>query len=681
MPSLLQPRMFWMEYGDLMQNTPDTFILDTCRSKDGVTIWEIRNGSLAVTHHRLHPSFLASFPDPHLHYSLIEGLESEFKVRECTFRSIYREYEGYSIEANREIAEQIEKQTRYQVHLFNVDIRPEQRFAAENKVVPGGWIGIDRFIPEHDPPVTMMEISCSENPHRSDHTGVITVTEGTEDRRSIFLNGSDRQNIDDLCDIVQSRDPDVILFPDYDRWSSFICTQAEKWGIRNTISRTGRFRTLSSRSYFSYGRMEHRLGARMPEGRIIIDTRQSFMYREGDIRGIFLASRLTGLSPNLTCRLTPGTLISSYEVYEALARGIAVPFRKKDAESHRCITDMRLDYRGGLTLQPKPGIYEEVTQIDFTSFYPSIIVKYNLSPETLEHPEREGFLAAVLRPILNIRQETKQKKCVDPGYAGMDGILKWMLVTCFGYTGYKNARFGRIEVHEQITLKATELLQQCIGLVEKMDARVLHAIIDCLFVQRCNPAIVTSEIEQFTEIKTEAETYDWIVFLPQIDGSGSYGSYYGRIKGGGIKTRGVALRRRNTPPYIRRMQKEIITLMATESDIEEIAGLWPEVQMIYRRYSDGLSTADLSDLVITRRIGREKYLNRCIPQAVIDTYHSYGVELVPGMDASYLVRDEKGLLVDPSFDPKGADISYYQRLTDRAWEEVNFVFRQIREED
>ena len=126
----------------IMQNLSDTFILDICRSKDDVSVWEIRNGSLAVTHHQIQPSFLVSFPDPHLHYSLIEGLESEFEVSECKFRSIYREYEGYSIQANREIAEQIEKQTRHLVHLFNVDIRPEQRFAAEQSVVPGGWAGL-----------------------------------------------------------------------------------------------------------------------------------------------------------------------------------------------------------------------------------------------------------------------------------------------------------------------------------------------------------------------------------------------------------------------------------------------------------------------------------------------------------------------------------------------------------
>ncbi len=658
----------------------DTFILDTCRSQNGISVWELRDGALSISHHPYDHPFLVSFPDPHLHYSLLDDLESTFKIDECTIRSIYGEFEGYQIYAGRDVAEQIEKQTRFQCRLFNVDIRPEQRFSAETQTVPGGWKEVGRFELDHKPPTAVMEISCSENPHRTSHTGTITIKDRSEDQRPVILSGSDRSNIDDLFDIIQIQDPDVILFPDYDQWSSIINSQAEKWGLSNTLSRTGKFRSLSSRSYFSYGRMEHRLGARMPEGRIIIDTRQSFMYREGDIGGILLASRLTGISPNLTSRLTPGTLVSSYEVYEALARGIAVPFRKNDAEAHRKLEDMRLDYRGGLTLQPQPGIYEGVTQIDFTSFYPSIIVKYNLSPETLKHPEREGFLPMVLEPILRIRLETKCRKREDTRYAGMDGILKWMLVTCFGYTGYKNARFGRIEVHEEITLKATYLLQECISRVGNLNGRVIHAIIDCLFVQNGNPEEIASDIQRFTGIHTESETYDWIVFLPQIDGTGSYSNYYGRLKNGGIKTRGIAARRRNTPPYIQKMQEEMITRMATVPEVEEMRGLLPELKILYHQYREGVGGADISKLVITRRIGRETYQKRCIPQAVIDTYRAHGVDLVPGMDASYLVRDEKSLQVDPAFDPKWVDVKYYQRLIDKAWEEVFFVFKQIRDD-
>ena len=135
-----------------------------------------------------------------------------------------------------------------------------------------------------------------------------------------------------------------------------------------------------------------------------------------------------------------------------------------------------------MIFQPEPGVYEKVHQIDFTSLYPSIIVKYNLSPETLEHPERSGFLSTVLSSLLELRIETKRLKKTNPDYKGIDTILKWMLVTCFGYTGYRNAKFGQIQVHERITETSRELLMKIKQLAEDMGFQVLHGIVDCLWV-------------------------------------------------------------------------------------------------------------------------------------------------------------------------------------------------------
>jgi len=47
--------------------------------------------------------------------------------------------------------------------------------------------------------------------------------------------------------------------------------------------------------------------------------------------------------------------------------------------------------------------------------------------------------------------ETKRLKKTNPDYAGRDSVLKWMLVTCFGYTGYRKAKFGQIQFHERIS--------------------------------------------------------------------------------------------------------------------------------------------------------------------------------------------------------------------------------------
>ena len=47
--------------------------------------------------------------------------------------------------------------------------------------------------------------------------------------------------------------------------------------------------------------------------------------------------------------------------------------------------------------------------------------------------------------MLNLRIETKRLKKTNPEYAGIDSV------TCFGYTGYRNAKFGQIQVHKRIT--------------------------------------------------------------------------------------------------------------------------------------------------------------------------------------------------------------------------------------
>ena len=77
-------------------------------------------------------------------------------------------------------------------------------------------------------------------------------------------------------------------------------------------------------------------------------------------------------------------------------------------------------------------------------------------------PERTGFLASVHSSLLNLRIETKRLKKTNKDYVGIDSVLKWMLVKCLGYTGYRNAKFGQIQIqiHERITETSRELLMQ-----------------------------------------------------------------------------------------------------------------------------------------------------------------------------------------------------------------------------
>jgi len=640
--------------------------------KGCVTMWGRERGLTRSSLPYL-PSFYMHLKDPHAHGEMIETLESRFKAEECSFRTIYGTLQGYKVHADRKVAEKIEIQTHHQAELYNVDVRQDQRYLAEHDLFPCGDRDESRFSPDFQVPLTSLELQVAGDPTLPREISRVEVLDGC--RR--ILQGPEQTVLSDLLDLVKSHDPDLILCPHADTWIPLMVRKARRYGLHPTFSRTGFFKPMASKSYWSYGQVKHKDGALIPEGRILIDTAKSFVYVESGLKGVLMASRLSGLSPNLTSRFTPGTLISSYEVFEALRRGIAVPFRKRDAEAVRNIMDLKACDKGGMMFQPEPGVYEKVHEIDFTSLYPSIIVKYHLSPETIEHPDQQGFLSGVLSSLLNLRIETKRLKKTDKEYAGIDSVLKWMLVTCFGYTGYRNAKFGQIQVHESITKISRDLLLQIKDLAEGMDFQVLHGIVDCLWVIGEPIAGFKEAVERETGILTEVDSYDWIVFLPMADGSGAYNRYFGRQDTGKMKIRGVMARKGDTPEYLRKMQKELFEVLGEARSRVELRRIEPRAWEISERYRGGLRSADIDvrELAVHRRVGRLNYSRRCAEASAVNAHLKQGIKLAPGMEMGYVVKDAKKWDVAPERTASEFDAAYYEKLLDKAWEEVAFALK------
>jgi DNA polymerase I len=601
---------------------------------------------------------------------MISALEERYNAEECTIRTIFGALPGYAVPAGRDVAEAIEQQAQYEVDLFNVDVRRDQRFMAERGLCPCAGEHDNRFSPEITHDLSVLEIRIHGNPARSASPTDIEVMGERPER----LTGHFKDMLTALFGLVTLRDPDVILMPDADTWMPKIRNLAQQYDLVMPFSRNGKYRQMDSRSYWSYGRMEHKESALIPDGRILIDTEQSFVYRESGLEGVLMAARLAGLSPNLASRFTPGTLISSYEIVEAVKRGIAVPFRKSDPEQVRKFSALQAADRGGLMFQPVPGTFENVEEIDFTSMYPSIIVQSNLSPETVGHSERVGFLPTVLKPLLELRIKTKQLKKTEPRFAGTDAILKWMLVTCFGYTGYKNAKFGRIEVHEGITGRSREILIQTKDIADEMNFHVLHGIVDCLWLQGSPVDVLKERIERETGLFLEVEHFDWIVFLPLADGFGAYNRYYGRQPDGkNIKVRGIAARRHDTPEYVREMQRRMLDVMAHAKTIAELETKREEVVAIYRETINNLNAANPRQMVINRRISRLTYAHRCIEGAAVQAYRDHGIGIAPGMKIQFVVTDARLYRVEPAWCAKSFDPGYYRELVDKAWGEISFA--------
>lgn len=649
------------------------WITDSC-CRDAVEIWELDRGG--ATRHRtvpFAPSFYLHLPDPAAHWELLDALESAYGAEECTFRTVHGECEGYRIPADREVATAIERQTGFAAELYNVDLRPDHRCLAEQGLVPCCDEGDSRFSLDLPPfPFRTIEVHIGGVLFEKEPVRSIEVVHERREQ----LRGEEPAVLADLAGLVTAIDPHVVLFPHADLWLPRILSAAEQEGIVLPFSRSGRYRTLAERSYWSYGKTEYRAGSLIPDGRILIDTAQSFHYRESGLAGILIGARLTGLVPNLTARFTPGTLISAYEVYEALRRGIAVPFRKSDPEAVRRFCDLKAADRGGMMFQPVPGLYDRVSEIDFTSLYPSIIVSYNLSPETLAHPEREGFLPLVLGPLLALRKESKARKGTDPSCAGIDALLKWMLVTCFGYTGYKNAKFGQIEVHEKITGHARDILLTAKECAEEMGFDVLHGIVDSLWVQGGPAGGLKVRIEEKTGLHTTLDCYDWIVFLPMADGFGAYNRYYGRLGTGTMKVRGIMARRGDTPAYVRAMQASLLSVLCQAGTRAELAACEEEARRVYREAKEGLAGAPPSSMAICRQVSRRTYSRRCSEASAVAACTAAGIRVAPGMEIGYVVTDARTWSVELDWLAKRFDQGYYRTLLEKAWEEIAFTFAQ-----
>ncbi|MBU7032591.1 MAG: hypothetical protein HXS53_08670, partial [Theionarchaea archaeon] len=294
---------------------------------------------------------------------------------------------------------------------------------------------------------------------------------------------------------------------------------------------------------------------------------------------------------------------------------------------------------------------------------PNIISTFNISPETiqcgccsesesrvpiLEYPicERErGFIPDVITPII-VRKALYKG---NPALKGRRALLKSLLVTCFGYLGYRNARFGRIECHESVTAFAREILLTSMHMAEEEGFEVLHGIVDSLWLRKpCGREEFEELCEQVSEkigIPLELEgIYSWIVFLPSTLGIGALNRYYGVIDGE-LKARGIELRRRDQPRIIKRMQEAMLCEMAQADTAQNVTKRIPSVLDVVRQSVDAVmqGTVEMEDLTITIGITRslEDYRVNNLSVAALNLLKREGVDMYPGQKVRYIIRNWK----------------------------------------
>src|SRR5262249_29211815 len=229
--------------------------------------------------------------------------------------------------------------------------------------------------------------------------------------------------------------------------------------------------------------------------------------------------------------------------------------------------------------------------------------------------------------------------------------LKWLLVVSFGYLGYKNARFGRIEAHESVTAYSRELLLQAKEVAERQGYRLLHAIVDSLWLVK--PGAVKADydglaqaISKRTEISIGVEgLYRWIGFLPSRVNPlmPVPNQFVGLFDHGAMKIRGIEIRRSDAPLLVKRAQAAMLRCLSQARTLTELHKQIPqtlEVIRTYRRYlREGLATVE--ELAITKSLSKEPqaYRHQTLSMIAAQELLARGVSLQAGDQIHYIITD------------------------------------------
>jgi DNA polymerase elongation subunit (family B) len=398
------------------------------------------------------------------------------------------------------------------------------------------------------------------------------------------------------------------------------------------------------------------------------------MYGESGIYGLIDISRCSNIPLQTLSRVGPGTAISQIQVNKAREKGYIVPWKKNRPEDWKTAMSLLVSDRGGLILDPIVGLHEDIIELDFASLYPNIMLKFNISPETMlcsccrtvpyyivpqlgyhTCSRQKGLLPEVLEPILSRRfcykARSKNKKYDKELFKELQQAWKWVLLVCFGYTGYRNARYGRIECYESITAFSRDIILSAVEVVQNAGYEVIHGIIDSLWVKPkdayVKPNSLSRMISNKTGIRMDVEGhYKWIVFLPSKNtGVGALNRYYGLFDNGEIKVRGVELRQKNSPVFLKNMQNDMLKVFSKAKNAKEFQNLIPEAVDVIKDYAVKVINLEVEhkDLLIKTCVSRDisEYKVDTLVKSALFQLRDLGVQPEPGQSVRYVVCDER----------------------------------------
>jgi DNA polymerase I/DNA polymerase-2 len=406
---------------------------------------------------------------------------------------------------------------------------------------------------------------------------------------------------------------------------------------------------------------------------------------------IFELSIVSGQLPFDSSRLTYGLLVEWFLTRKATELDMIVPNTPHWDEIQK--RRMMKPYEGGYVKEPKQGLHDDITVFDFRSLYPSIIVTFNISPETLNCKccknnsykvpglpyhfckKKEGFIPRQVKQLIEKRQEIKNKMLSSKedveSLNEQQKAVKIVTNATYGYLAYPGSRWYSRECSESAAAFGRYYIKETIAKAEGFGFDVLYGDTDSLFVKLKKRNKIETKAEEFLKtinkslpgiLELELQgIYEKGLFVPQRLGAYVAKKRYALIdKKGSLIIRGLETVRRDWCNLARNLQHDVIRLVLSGREKEAVEEVRTTVEKIKKR------KIDLRDIAITTQLGKslEEYKATAPHIAVARKLEKEGHEVREGMFLSFIITNREGSISEKAepTDKVGLsdyDIDYY----------------------
>ena len=289
--------------------------------------------------------------------------------------------------------------------------------------------------------------------------------------------------------------------------------------------------------------------------------------------------------------------IETMALHELKSRKIMFPVKPDEREIIRREKDK---IKGATVLEPKKGLHKNVLVLDFQSLYPSLIRKFNISPDTLLKADHkyenfhlaptgaafinqsvyEGVFPNILKNLLATRYAAKKKMKSVTGdekrlLNAKQQALKIMANSFYGYLGYIRARLYVSENANAVTGYGRDNIQKTKTLIEtNFDFEVVYGDTDSLFLRPKKEFTLDelkdlgSKISHFVSENVGLffdfeKIYKSFIILTKKRYAGV------RIDSNEIEMKGIETVRRDWCPLVTEIMLKVLETILRENDIEK----------------------------------------------------------------------------------------------------------------